>query len=86
MTETQTPPRKKRRVFMWVILAVNALFLLWVIAGAKTGNSCSNLTGDALTTCQAGQAGTAIGVFLIIVFWAMVDIILGVIYMVTRKR
>lgn len=86
MENTEVTPRKKRRVFMWVTLAVNALFLFWFISGVSTGESCSGLTGDALTTCQAGQAGTAIGAFIVIVLWAMVDIILGVIYLVTRKR
>lgn len=82
----QPQPRKKRRVFMWVILAVNALFLVWFISGLTSGETCTGKTGDALTTCQAGQVGTGIGVFLILFIWALVDVILGVIYMVTRRR
>lgn len=87
-------PRRKPRVFMWVILAVNVLFLIWLITGttgaASNVQDCSTLTGDALDLCNAGNAGTAIGtgvgVFLIIALWAFVDVILGVVYLVTRKR
>lgn len=27
-------PRKKRRVFLWVFLAIQVIFILWLIAGA----------------------------------------------------
>ena len=36
-TETatvQTPARKRKRVFWWVFLGIQILFLVWVIAGA----------------------------------------------------
>ena len=102
------PParRKKRRVFLWVFLAIQALFLIWVIAGAASKNpstsaqiaqqcyhhawfplfksqaDCVTHFGGALNT--AGDAGKAIGVGLIIVFWMVVDVILGVSYGVYR--
>lgn len=92
--EQQEQPHRKPRIFMWVILAINALFLVWIIMGtqgaASSVQDCSTLTGDALDMCNAGNTGTAIGasigVFLIVAFWAFVDVILGVIYLVTRKR
>lgn len=31
-------PRKKRRVFLWVFLVIQVLFLIWIIAGAASGN------------------------------------------------
>jgi hypothetical protein len=65
------------RFFTWVILAFNLIMLIWVVIGASTGKSCKGLTGDALTNCQAGQIGTGIGVGLIILLWALGDIILG---------
>jgi hypothetical protein len=81
------PPRKKRRVFMWVILAMNALFLVWVIVGLAQGSSCTGMTGDELTACATGEGiGKGVAVFLIVLFWALVDVILGVVYMVTRRR
>lgn len=81
-------PRRKRRVFLWVFLAVQALFLIWVITGAASGHgTAANCHDQYLTHAQcasASEAGTAIGVGLIIVFWAVVDVILGVSYGVWR--
>jgi hypothetical protein len=74
------------RFFTWVILAFNLIMLIWVISGASTGKSCKGLTGDALTNCQAGQVGTGIGVGLIILLWALGDIILGTIWLITKPR
>jgi hypothetical protein len=72
---------------MWVILAVNVLFLVWVIVGLAQGSSCTGMTGDELTACQTGEGiGKGVAVFLIVLFWALVDVILGVVYMVTRRR
>jgi hypothetical protein len=74
------------RVFTWVILAFNLVMLIWTITGATTGHSCKGRVGNALTDCQAGQAGTAIGVGLIILIWALGDIILGVLWLITRPH
>ena len=91
----QQPPRKRRRIFLWVFLAIQALFVIWVIAGAASGGG---IHAQAVAWCHAhpdanvsfsdcvslygggSKAGTAIGVGLIIVFWAVVDVILGVSY------
>jgi hypothetical protein len=33
-------PRKRRRVFLWVFLAIQALFIIWlIVGGASTGGS-----------------------------------------------
>lgn len=79
---------KNWRPLTWVILVVNALFLVWIISGvASTGDSCEGETGDALAACQAGTAiGAGIGVFLIIFLWVAVDIILAIIWLVTNKK
>jgi hypothetical protein len=74
------------RIFTWVILAFNLIMLIWVISGASTGKNCSGLTGEALTNCQAGNVGTGIGVGLLILLWALGDVILGVLWLVTRTR
>jgi hypothetical protein len=81
-------PKKKRHVFRWVFLAIQVLFLVWIIAGAS-GNSdnCAGEVGDALDACQAGTAvGTGIGIALIIGLWVAVDIILGITYLIVRKK
>lgn len=80
-------PKKKRRTFMYVILAINTLFLIWVIIGASGSNStkdCGSLSADACNSAQ--NVGKGIGVVIVILLWAVVDVILGVIYLVTRKR
>lgn len=43
-------PRRKRRIFMWFFFAVQALFLIWLIAGIATG-SHSNAT-DLAQACN----------------------------------
>jgi hypothetical protein len=83
----QGQPRKRRRVFMWVILGINALFLIAVIATLSISSSCQGMTGDELSACQAGEGIGKGAVFLFLLFvWALVDIVLGVIFMVTRGR
>ncbi|MGC5531740.1 hypothetical protein [Streptomyces sp. SR-10] len=90
--EEEHPPstdvrKKHHRIFLWVFLAVQALFLVWIITGANSNDhaSCEGMVGDALTTCQnAGDVGTAVGVGLIIALWVAVDIILGITYGVYR--
>lgn len=89
MTTATTP--KRHHVFRWIFLAVQALFVAWIVVGASSAGSgstaCAKLTGEALKTCQdAGTAGTAIGVGLVIFLWAAVDVILGVTYLIFRRR
>ncbi|HJR45870.1 MAG TPA: hypothetical protein VJ927_09720 [Actinomycetota bacterium] len=82
------------RPFTWVILVVNMLFLIWLITGVGGAGEdikdCANLRGQALDLCEAGNAGTAlgagIGAFIIIALWAFVDVSLGIIWLVTRKK
>lgn len=85
-TQTPTTPRRKRRIFMWVFLAVQALFLFWIIAGAHSGSGqpsdCGSLS--AKTCNDASDAGTAIGVILIVGVWCVVDFLMGVGYAVYR--
>jgi len=84
------PPEKRRRhrPFTWFILLVNLAFLAWVIAGAASGSgNATNCGSLSQHTCnEVSHAGTAIGVGLIIVFWAIVDVILGILWLVTRRR
>ncbi|MEX0427893.1 hypothetical protein AB3X52_09695 [Nocardioides sp. DS6] len=84
MTDT-TQPRKKRRVFLWFFLAVQALFVIWIITGATGGHDysdCGSLTHQQCADAQ--DVGTGIGVVLIVVFWCVVDFLLAVIYGIYR--
>jgi hypothetical protein len=76
----------KWRPFSWVILVINILFLVWIIAGiaSSSPSDCGSLTAKQCSDATA--VGTGIGVALIIVFWAFVDVILGVVWLVTRPR
>lgn len=83
----ETPkPKKRKRIGMWVFLAVQALFLIWIITGVAsasgTPSDCGGL--DAQTCNSASDAGTAIGVGLIIGLWAVVDFILGLTLLIIR--
>lgn len=83
-----SPLRRKRHVFIWVFLAVQALFVIWVIGGAVSGHSAAVNCHDRYLTHQEcanlTAAGAAIGVGLIVVLWAVADVILGVSYGVWR--
>jgi zinc-ribbon domain len=78
----------KWRPFTWVILAVNVLFLIWLITGISTasGNATNCGTLSQETCNEARNAGTAIGAGIIIFLWALVDVILGVIWLITRPK
>lgn len=80
------PVKKKRRIFLWVFLAVQVLFIIWIIAGASSGSGqptdCGSLSARACN--NASDAGTAIGVVLIILVWCVVDFLMAVIYGVYR--
>jgi hypothetical protein len=80
----QQPPKKKRHIFRWVFLAIQVLFLIWIIAGASSASdNCEGETGQALEACEAGTAvGAGIGVVLIIFIWMAVDVILALTYLV----
>jgi predicted RNA-binding Zn-ribbon protein involved in translation (DUF1610 family) len=75
------------RVFTYVILVINLCFLVWVIAGAAGANGHASDCGslDQQTCDSARDVGTSIGVGLVFVFWAVVDVILGIIWLVTRS-
>lgn len=100
-------PRKRRRVFLWVFLGIQALFVIWIITAVATVHTgptqaqlvqgcynghwyplfksqadCVKHYGGALN--DAGTAGKAIGVGLIIAFWVAVDVILGISYGIYR--
>jgi uncharacterized membrane protein len=62
------PPRKRRRVFVWVFLAIQMIFLGWVI-----------YAGVSLP-----QSGPSNGVAIQMGLWVLTDVILGVIYLIRQ--
>ena len=100
MTTTQTgpqqiapkpPPKKpkglfRRHLFLWFFLAVQALFIAWLVVGIS-GNAGIMTHGSE--AAQAGaEIGTTIGAGLIFGVWVGVDVILGVgrLIVVTSRR
>ena len=82
------PAKRRHRIFPWAFLAIQALFIIWIIAGARSAASspqdCQYLTQQECR--NAANAGAAIGAGLIIALWAFADVILGVGYLVLRRR
>ncbi len=78
----------KWRPFTWVIVVINALFLIWLIGGlASVADECAGVTGRDLEACEAGTAiGAGIGAGIILTFWVLVDIILGIVWLVTKPK
>jgi len=93
--------KKRKRIFMWSFLAIQAIFVTWIVAGAAMAHNapsaaevhrgCDNggwqalysshadcMTHYASLLHSAGDAGTALGVGLVIFLWVAADIILGV--------
>ena len=78
-TPTATPKRRKRRVFVWVFLVVQLLFLIWLISALVVVGGAPD---------AASGAGATIGAGLIVAFWVAVDFILAVscwIYRVAKR-
>ncbi|MFB7341864.1 hypothetical protein [Streptomyces hydrogenans] len=83
---TPQGPRKKHRLFLWTFLAIQVLFLIWVILAASSGSGTPEDCGtlDRQTCNDAENTGTAIGVGLLIFLWAAMDVILGISYAIYR--
>lgn len=81
-------PMPKWRPFTWVIVVINVLFLVWIIAGvAGTSDSCGGMSGEELEVCEAATAiGASIGVGIIMFLWVLADVILGILWLVTRPK
>jgi hypothetical protein len=76
-------PGRKRRVFLWVFLAVQVLFIAWIIAGAAAGHgSCGDLSARACA--DAADTGHGIAVAFQIIAWCVTDFLLAVIYGICR--
>lgn len=68
----QRQPHRKGRFLRYLIAAVNLGFLVWWFR--------------TLTTPGDDPVQAAVSGMLLLVFWAIVDVILGVVYLVARDR
>lgn len=81
----QAKPKKKRRIFLWFFLAVQALFIIWLITGLTASgdtSSCGSLSAQACKDAQ--NVGTGIGAALIVILWVVVDFLIALVYGVYR--
>jgi len=79
------PVKKRVRVLTWVILAINALFLIWLVS--ETVYIRNTTCDHADLSCDPAKAvGGGVGTIMIITLWVAADVILGIIWLVTRKK
>lgn len=73
----------------WALWAWSALIIAWAVAGAA-GNDCAEQKGDGLLTAEDAQtaceAGTGIGVAIILVVGFCGFVVLALIWFMTRPR
>lgn len=77
-----------KRPLTWVILGWNGLMTAWIIYGiAATAHQSANCATDVYAdACRAGTGvGAAVAIGGILFLTAIVDVILAVIWMVTKK-
>lgn len=81
---TTAVTKKRHHVWLWIFLAIQALFLVWIITGVASSSAtdCGTLSKAACTT--ATEAGTGIGVMLIVGFWFGVDVVMLLIKLVVQ--
>ena len=77
------------RKMTWLIHVTNALFLFWLI-GAIVSRPSQDCVADGVLSKQdciaASDAGTAIGVGLIVFLWFLVFMVEAVVWFMTRPR
>jgi hypothetical protein len=67
----------------WAIVLFSALMLIWMVAGGNAAN-CDQYTDSA---SQAGcQAGTGIGIAMLMVLWFFGFIVLSILWFMTRPK
>ena len=71
------------KIIKWTFIGFNILMLIWFIGGmGAAGEVAGNAVSDAE---QAGAAiGTTLAAGMLLTFWAIGDIILGILVLLTR--
>lgn len=73
------------RKMTWVLNIWNIIFLIWLIAGIADRPSKDCPPSDSLCV-NASDAGTGIGVALIIFLWFLGFVVIALIWLMTRPR
>lgn len=74
------------RKMTWVLILWSALMLTWII-GAGVGADCSEQVGQYQNAKQTGcEAGTGIGIALLITLWFFGFVVGGLIWFMSRPK
>lgn len=78
------PEPKRHKWGRWVFLAIQLMFLAWMISGIYGGQhtDCNGLSAEDCASAKG--LGTTLGVGLIVFFWAAFDIIYGLTFLFVR--
>lgn len=76
------------RKMTWVLLIWTGLMTVWIIGGATSADTADKDCGTlSQASCEGAQdAGTAIGVGLLIFLWFLGFIVLSLIWFMSRPR
>lgn len=83
------PLRKPRRgpigwLLKWLFIAFNVAMIAWIVAYSNEAAPLLETGSEAQRTGAA--VGTGLGITMIMVFWAIGDVILGLLVLFTRPR
>ncbi len=77
---------RETHVLPWVIVAVNVLFLAWMMFGVSSVASSTCTSSMTQLACDAARAGSSsLGALMAGLIWAAVDVILGGIWLATNR-
>lgn len=73
------------KLVKWVFIGFNVLMVIWMVTGM---GAASEATTSALNDAErAGAAiGTGIGFMMILLIWALGDVVLGLFVLFTRRK
>jgi len=73
------------KVVKWMFIGFNILMIVWIVTGL--GAASESMEGPLNEAERAGAAiGTTLGMGMLIVLWALGDIILGMFVLFTRRK
>lgn len=71
------------KIFKWLFILFNIFMIIWLIGGMQSANEVEVTTQ---LEKDAHAVGTFLGVGMLMTFWALGDIILGLFVLFTRPK